>query len=145
METPKEKYVAPINACDACKAQGKDWDGSDPKCAFLTGRFSSDNWNCATVAMIRALAPTWWSDAKPDPNLYFIREDDQNNMLIQVWGIDGLQTGAIALWVSWYKSRGRTEAMWMLNEDDKPVTPTEADIIAIAEAYAHRKPAVQPQ
>src|SRR5690554_8122300 len=35
--------------CTECLIRGKDWEGSDPKCAFDNDEklFSTDNWNCA--------------------------------------------------------------------------------------------------
>lgn len=133
-ETPKEKYVAPDNFCAACRARGKTWDGSDAKCAFVTGKFSQDNWNCATDGLIRQIAPNLWRDMAPNPYLYHIREDGQNHMLIHVGHLD-LKTDALSLWVSWYKNRGQTEAMWLLSEYGAPVPPTEDDVIRIAAAF----------
>lgn len=134
-ETPREQYVAPDNACEACKRRGKDWNGSDPKCAFLTGRFSPDNWSCATAGLIRELQPDL-GDA-PEDGIFHKRENDQNQMLVHIKDDcvgDGHLPG-LALWVSWYKSRGRTDAMWLLNEHDSPVPPTEHDVLAIVIMY----------
>jgi len=42
----------------------------------------------------------------------------------------------LCLWVSWYKSRGRTEAMWILDEDNEPRQPNFVELEAIIEHYA---------
>ena len=42
--------------CPMCQSRGKDWNGSDPKCAFdKTGVFSRNNWMCATMNALRDL------------------------------------------------------------------------------------------
>ena len=40
----------------------------------------------------------------------------------------------LALWVSWYKDRGTTDAMWVLSSDRVPRAPTEEELLLI---YAH--------
>ena len=42
---------------------------------------------------------------------------------------------AMALWVAWYKSRGKTDAMWLLCNGDPPRPPTEAECLRIIAAY----------
>ena len=42
----------------------------------------------------------------------------------------------LCLWVSWYKSRGRTEAMWILDEDNQPKEPNFNDLKAIIKHYS---------
>ena len=44
--------------CTECLIRGKDWEGSDPKCAFDNDEklFSTDNWNCATMNKLRERA-----------------------------------------------------------------------------------------
>jgi hypothetical protein len=51
--------------CQLCRARVKDWEGSDPRCAFRTGVFSGDNWNCATMGFLCQLVEdraTWSQD-----------------------------------------------------------------------------------
>lgn len=110
--------------CKKCLERGKTWEGSDPRCAFPDGKpFERENWNCATVNAIRDLI----TDMEGAP----VYCDDQYYQTIKTGHIEGLP---LALWVSWYKRRGRTEAMWLLSEYDPPHLPTEKDCLAIIAA-----------
>jgi hypothetical protein len=120
--------------CAACASRVKDWNGGDPKCAFPNGAPFSDNWNCATVDLIRDLLPRF----EPQTNLLV---SGPHWMEDQYWGAITIPFGtelpsgyALTLWVSWYKGRGRTEAMWLLSEGRNPRLPTEGDLVAIAGA-----------
>lgn len=107
--------------CKLCRQRGKTWNGDDPKCAFV-GEFA-DNWNCATLNAIRDI-----------PNgVDYQYCDDRKYATIKTDGIDGL---GLALWVAWYKSRGNTEAMWLLFADEPPRIPTERELLAIIYHYA---------
>lgn len=130
----------PLVPCAACRARGKTWEGSDPNCAFPNGgEFNPDNWNCATANLIRDLMPRWEDPVSDKVNGPHWNED-------QYWGtvnLSGNLSETLAeddiwqtLWVSWYKSRGRTEAMWLLNENVPPRRPTEAEALAIVAALA---------
>ena len=39
--------------CKPCEKRGQTWPGSPPKCAFQGEFFSADNWNCATMNLLR--------------------------------------------------------------------------------------------
>lgn len=88
-------------ACPRCVQRGQTWSGDDPKCAFSSGTFSPDNWNCATANALRDEA-----DSEEHPPR---------------WSED--QYGALVPWegrfivLSWYKHRGRTEGCWLMNSD----------------------------
>jgi hypothetical protein len=75
----------------------KDWQGSDPQCAFSSGTFYSENWNCVTANLLRDAAemrkPLW--------------SEDQYASLLP-W------EGRFIL-LSWYKHRGRTEGAWLVD------------------------------
>jgi hypothetical protein len=118
--------------CKACKERGQTWNGSPPKCAFEEGHFSRENWNCATANAIRDLV---YEGQNPMPEGVDYRYcEDQKYATVHVADIDG-PGPALALWVSWYKSRGGTDAMWLLEEYSEPRQPTEADCLAILAAY----------
>lgn len=127
--------------CAMCKQRGKNWDGADPKCAFLNGgSFTPDNWNCATVNAIRDVCGEWGDERHPavDWRAHNARMDsgDQKYATIEIddsieLPSDNHEGRALCLWVTWYKLRGRTEAMWLLSEDGDPKRPTEADCLAI--------------
>lgn len=143
-DTPAKQYVAPDHFCAACRARGKTWNGSDPTCAFQHGKpFSPDNWSCATLDRVRDLA-----ESEPAPKGITRAHDkdwgDQSWATFDV-GSDDLRGdvlgtedwGPWVLWVTWYKSRGRTGQMWLLGDESQPapVPPTEADVLAILGHY----------
>ena len=111
-----------VVSCPRCKSRGKDWNGSHPKCAFETGVFNPDNWNCATANALRDIvkADNWNNN------------DDQHACLI---------TGAedsLHVLLHWYKNRGRTEGAWMVTIEGemKPLTLTEAERVVAANVPA---------
>lgn len=129
-----------VAVCKACSNQVKDWKGSDPECAFINGAFSPDNFCCATARLIRTLCQetdssgihwrqtfTYQEYATIDLSEGDIveREDEEGNMISQ----------PICLWAGWYKSRGRTEGMWLMFEDLPPRPPTEEECVKILEYY----------
>lgn len=116
--------------CKACKDTPKDWNGSDRKCAFIESSFGK-NWNCATVNLIREICGD--IDNLPDGVSYQYC-DDQKYATIKVDHINGVGS-ALALWVTWYKSRGATDAMWLLFEKHPPRKPTESELLNISNAY----------
>lgn len=115
--------------CKACEKRGQTWKGSKPTCAFKHGAFNSVNWNCATVNMIRDIV----YEGEPHPAVDYRYCDDQKYATVIVDEIEGAGD-ALALWVSWYKSRGCTDAMWLLGTDGVPRAPTEAECVAICTA-----------
>lgn len=123
--------------CAACSDRVKFWKGDDPKCAFRTGVFSSDNWNCATVGMIRDLVYEGQSPMPPDVDYRYCEDMKYATIKIDHLPIHWMDTSEpMALWVAWYKSRGRTDAIWLLFSDQPPRAPTAAECTAIAEAVA---------
>lgn len=56
--------------CKLCTEQGQPVNfGSQVRCAFESGEFSSDNWNCATACAIRAfMGEGWGDDGKNEDN-----------------------------------------------------------------------------
>lgn len=111
--------------CAACKSRVKDWHGDDAKCSFEGGgEFSRNGWNCATANMIRDLCK------QDEPDSICVYCDDQYYATIKL--PDGSRW--LALWVSWYKHRGATDAMWLLDSHDVPRKPTEAECLEIIAA-----------
>jgi hypothetical protein len=41
--------------------------------------------------------------------------------------------------VSWYKQRGGTDALWILDSYNKPRKPTEEELLAIVKYYKNSK------
>jgi hypothetical protein len=146
--TQPKAYVAPAHFCAACRAEGKTWEGDDPKCAFQHGQpFSPDNWNCATVARVRAL-------------LRFEHDDHGPDGLKKDWSAEGYQSYATlrlddwfefgdvpihALYITWYKNRGRTGGMWLIGDEDSgpPRAPVEAEVVLILKHYSPEETAMR--
>jgi hypothetical protein len=131
--------TATTTPCNACHVRGKTWNGDDPKCAFLEGPFSTTNWNCATVGEVRELA-----EREDDCRIHHRRPENQNYATIDLMDFNVLpyedekgfiQAQPVCLWVGWYKSRGATEALWLMFETAPPRPPTEAECLAIIEHY----------
>ena len=117
--------------CKMCQERGKTWNGGDPECGFLESKFSPANWNCATVNAIRDIC-----DARPKGVDYQYCEDE-NYATVKIDDLLNDREGrwmGYALWVQWYKSRGRTQQMFLLG-DDEPRRPTEEECLAIIAYY----------
>lgn len=128
--------------CAACAARGKTWSGSDPRCAFEGGRQFGENWNCATVGFVRDIC---YEGQDLPYGVDYQYCDDQKYATIRV---DHLEIAGrpLALWVSWYKSRGATDAMWLMFDGAPPRRPTEAECLLIAHSYgAGHNDADQPR
>ena len=103
--------------CPECKKRGKTWRGSDPRCAFQSETFSSDNYQCATMNILRDLC----EESR-------IWNEDSHCAAIP-FGVNGF-----FLVLSWYKSRGRTDGAWVVHCDGmEALTLTQAaEIVAVA-------------
>ena len=58
---------------------------------------------------------------------------------INVDNVEFEDKSVLTLYVSWYKNRGTTDAMWLLNECDIPIKPTYNDLEAIVKYYKNKK------
>lgn len=134
--TAADVRALPGEACRMCKQRGKTWSGSDPVCSFPSGGpFDARGWNCATANAIRDIC----GQDEPHHAADHRYCEDQHYSTIKVDEIDLPSGPALALWVSWYKHRGRTEAMWLLSEYDPPRKPDAADCEAIIAALGVRQ------
>lgn len=128
--------------CRLCIEQGRPARfGSEPKCAFETGEFSSDNWNCATAGAIRQLMGERGEDVKTDENLYLRRDDQsygslfvppnpQDDEIIGPWRGGGMIAGY------WYKHRGRTDMLIRVDHRDGGKEDAAAKRLTLQEAEA---------
>lgn len=124
----------PARACRMCRERGKTWNGGDPECAFPNGgQFTVENWNCATANALRDIS----GQDEPHDNADHRWFNDQNYSTILVDAVDLSSGPAYALWMTWYKHRGRTEGLWLLGGDE-PRKPTEEDAVEIIEALRRR-------
>lgn len=95
--------------------------------------------NCSTVNNIREIAQR--------DNCYGVhhrRTNDQNYATISTLDLSVLpyeddewclQAQPVCLWIGWYKSRGRTEGMWLMFENVPPRVPTEEECLTIIKHY----------
>lgn len=111
--------TATSTPCPRCAADPQpEGFGSPRNCAFKTGSFTPDNWNCATMHHLRVLA-------------------DDESKSVQTWHND--QTATLTpvgncgefLVLGWYKRRGRTEQAFILNDINFPMPLTLAQANAI--------------
>jgi len=116
--------------CQMCEKRGKNWEGGDPTCAFTDTLFSPDNWNCATVNAIRDIV---YEGQELQEGVAYQYCDDMKYATIDVSDIEGVM--GYCLWVCWYKNRGGTDALWLLDSRDRPRPPTEGECRRIIEHY----------
>jgi len=108
-------------ACPRCKAKyasKPELFGSDPQCAFVTGEFDGENWQCATMDTLREIneEAVGYDGGSHGWNL------DENACVLSAGEGDFLL-------MSWYKRRGRTQwAQWLDGgTDPKPLTAEMAE------------------
>jgi hypothetical protein len=130
-----EKYVEDPKACPRCKARGKTWPGSNPKCAFREGVFTTENWNCATMSDLRTLAHNLAVEAPNRMPRGFTYREDMAAASIGVVVIPENDTVAGYLCMTWYKSRGRTGRAYVLADADEARALTLKEAEAILGAY----------
>lgn len=117
--------------CQMCRAGEKDWVGADPVCGFSDGW--ENNWNCGTLNALRYFC---------DGSLFALPAgvdyhccNDQKYATLNLSDIDWPGDAPLALWVTWYKRRGHTDAVWLLFETGPPRSPTEEELLRIIEHY----------
>lgn len=90
--------------CPLCEAAGPII-GSHRRCAFVSGVFDANNWNCETANRLRDMVetPIWNED--------------------QHMGVLNFPHYGMFVILSWYKRRGKTDAI-LINHEDKtgPIT-----------------------
>jgi len=127
----KEVAEPQPKCCPRCKQQGKDWEGSDPKCAFSNGVFTRDNWNCATASALRGLV-----NVASDSNGWKCRDDlaaGSFGVLRVPSAAEDVVKGYVVM--SWYKNRGCTGQIWVMEDDNPPHPITLEEAEAILKSY----------
>lgn len=118
-----------ITECGRCGYK-KDWEGSDIDCPFQDSEKFKKDWNCGMVSKIRDLCELAMEGK--DYRLHYQFCDDQKYVTIRTDDIDDM---GLCLWVSWYKNRGGTDAMWILDSYSPPRTPSFSDLNVITLFY----------
>ena len=121
--------------CKLCKERDKTWSGDDPVCYFDV---PEHNWNCATINAVRDIC---YEGQELKDGVHYEYCDDEKFATINIHSIRDSE-GYIGrcLYVAWYKNRGGTEALWILDgEGDIPRNPTEGELSAIIEHYKANK------
>jgi hypothetical protein len=111
--------------CKMCEERGKTWEGSNPKCAFKNGIFTTDNWNCATMNELRRISrelDTYQRDDMSCGSIGYVRMDNNH-------APDDFDTYGGYIVMTWYKDRGRTgNAVFMTDEEMEPLTIKHAEL-----------------
>lgn len=125
--------------CRMCRQRGKPWQGDDPRCAF-DGDFD-DNWMCATLNALRDICDEW--KPKMPQGVAFQCCDDTKYATTRTDDIfrNGESIG-LAFWLSWYKTRGHTNAVWLMTLSEPPRRPTEDECLAVIAAYDRQSDAL---
>ena len=106
--------------CKLCTERGKTWKGADPKCAFVNGLFTTDNWNCATMNKLRDMTGEPEDKSRADT---FHFQDDMDAGTIGVLRVVGMKySGYIVM--TWYKRRGQVGQAMFMSDDDEPIKLT---------------------
>jgi len=113
--------------CKSCKTTEKQWNGDDRICYFDD---PSGNWNCATVNKIRSIC---YEGQELPSGVQYQYCDDEKYATIRI-PLE-LELDALCLWVQWYKNRGGTNQLLMLDSYSKPRFPTESELLSIVEYY----------
>lgn len=148
--------------CEACKARGKTWEGSDPQCAFppamfgghpmpMPAVFTPKNWKCATIDMLRDIAWNAYERQslarKPDPapNINIKSYDDQWCATFNLLPCEHFPrrdreepsdfNTPMVLTMGWYKQHGCTESLYIVPLSGRPYAPTEQECLAIIQHY----------
>ena len=120
-----------MTKCEKCECK-KSWNGDDIICPFQNSQKFGDNWSCGIISKIKNLCNL--AIENKDHRLQHQYCNDQNYITIKT--DNGDSRLGLCLWISWYKSRGRTEAMWILDENNPPRQPNFEDLEAIIKYYS---------
>jgi hypothetical protein len=123
LEDDKKRLVHKLPNCTMAEIQ----------CAFETEIFSKDNWNCCTLDLIRDLC---YEGQKLHPYINYQYCEDQKYAIFNISYLDEIDGDA--LWISWYKNRGKTDSIWILDSYNIPRLPTEEECILISKYFKRR-------
>lgn len=118
--------------CPLC-GQKKDWSGDTPNCPFADKKSPfGENWMCGIIRDIRALC-----EREMDYRIHQQYCDDQYYAIIKVDELEmAADDNSLCLFVTWYKSRGATDGMWLLSNQHEPRVPTYEELETIIKHYS---------
>ncbi|HET7616630.1 MAG TPA: hypothetical protein VFK27_06665 [Bacillales bacterium] len=126
-----------MSECKRCRDRGKTWSGDDPRCAFPDGVFTSHNWNCATMNILRDIADKFGKTYRDDNSCgsfgYIPMDHD--------YAPDDFDTLGGYIAMAWYKERGKTgNAVFMTDDETVPLTTKHAELaIHTSEVWSKRR------
>ena len=128
--------------CELCK-QIKNWEGDNPSCPFTDSEslFNKENWRCGHISKLRRLILEVYKFGHARKHLKYIQHNDHSQVLFDIQdmsdtGIIGrynILEGALGLYMSWYKSRGCVNSIYLTLDDGSVRPPTFAEIDHIKE------------
>lgn len=105
--------------CKACVERGTPESyGSEPKCAFPNGAFTSENWNCATLNTLREISDHTYGASTT-------YGDDETLEVIPLY-----ENTFNFMIIGYYKQRGTVHTLIMLKEGTS-ITPNMIEVEAV--------------
>ena len=123
-----------LRNCEKCGAK-VTWNGSNIECPFQDSNTFSKDWNCGVVSRIRDLCEIAMNGDVYGLQYQFCNDQKYVTIRTSEIEVDGEYSLGLCLWVTWYKSRGGTDAMWILDDYNTPRLPTYKDLEIIADYY----------
>jgi hypothetical protein len=122
--------------CVVCAARALAAPGDDNSvCAYKPGSAWEDNYNCGLLDQVRGLVYEGRLELPHGVHYQFCNEQKYATVKIDNVHVNEEPIG-LTLWLTWYKSRGRTEQMWILSDWGIPRRPTEVELLAILTHYS---------
>lgn len=120
MSAPKPEPAAGDDGfCTLCRAQGRRASIYRTRCAFRSGGFSPDNWNCGTANRLRSLL----GDADESPlGTWKWRNDDSAASFGCLFVPEYEGHAGFYIVMAWYKGRGSTGRILRMR-DEEPTRP----------------------
>ena len=97
--------------CKECEKRVKNWNGDDPTCAFGTGYFQYDNFECETINKLRNIID----------NLGNSYNDNNENLGV-------IPYNGMFIVLTWYKNRGGVETLTIFNRNREYSSMTDLAI-----------------
>lgn len=117
-----------LTCCPLCKELINPSElGSEPRCAFVEGVFTSDNWQCGTALTLRLLAE------QSDEWDGWVCRDDNDSASCGVLRIPECDEAQGYVVMSWYKDRGTTGQIWVFHDDKEPHSITLDEAMEVIE------------